>query len=244
MRDKIFAFLGLAHPGYGIVPDYSPSNPVVEVFIETAKKIILFDDGLDCLAGAPDSRGLLADSLPSWVPDWTCKEEKTLRTVMKKPFVPITPEPDPAWSKLGASFKFALDSSGHHILIASGVLVDTLVLRVIFTTPILMPLNYEADVAAQEFIHYFLTSGGLVVICTCRVRVSDQVWILRGSHTPFILRATNDRYILVSIAHVFDKADFDNHSIAFADRFHTYGCRHVIAQVLGGEREEHDIVII
>jgi hypothetical protein len=122
MRDKVFTFFGLSHPSYGIVPGYSPSNPAVKVFIETAKKIILIDDSLDCLADTPDSRALLADSLPSCAPDQTCKEEKTIPTIMKKPFIPATPEPDPAWSKLGASFKFASDGSGRHNLIASGVL--------------------------------------------------------------------------------------------------------------------------
>lgn len=105
-----------------------------------------------------------------------------------------------------------------------------------------MPLNYAADVAAQEPIHYFLTSGGLIVVCTCRVRASDQVWMLRESHTPLI--SCNDGYILASIAHFSDNAGFDNQSIAFADHFRTYGCRHVVAQVPVGELEEHDIVIL
>jgi len=53
IRDKSLRLSWLTHPGYGVVPDYSPSNPIVKVFI-TVKKIILFDGSLACLANAPD----------------------------------------------------------------------------------------------------------------------------------------------------------------------------------------------
>jgi hypothetical protein len=48
-RDRIYAFLGLADPGYGVVPDYSTQNDSEQVLLETTQRIILFEDSLDVL---------------------------------------------------------------------------------------------------------------------------------------------------------------------------------------------------
>jgi Heterokaryon incompatibility protein (HET) len=69
-RDHVFAFIGLADPGYNITANYSKSCS--EVFEETAKMIITHDRSLSILA-------LLDPSLwrkrityfPSWTPDWS-----------------------------------------------------------------------------------------------------------------------------------------------------------------------------
>ncbi|RSM11629.1 hypothetical protein CEP52_002864 [Fusarium oligoseptatum] len=49
-RDSIYAFIGLADPGYGIIPDYSADNTLVDVLTETTKSIILFENSLKILS--------------------------------------------------------------------------------------------------------------------------------------------------------------------------------------------------
>ncbi|KAH7178276.1 hypothetical protein DER46DRAFT_147557 [Fusarium sp. MPI-SDFR-AT-0072] len=48
-RDKIFSQLGLAHSGYNFTPNYSKSNALSHVLIDTAVKIILFEGDLSIL---------------------------------------------------------------------------------------------------------------------------------------------------------------------------------------------------
>ncbi|WAO96605.1 HET domain-containing protein [Fusarium falciforme] len=69
-RDRIFAFLGLAHPGYGIETDYRKSNTLRATIIHTAKKILEFDQHLEMLAFAVRTIIVRPGVLPSWVPDW------------------------------------------------------------------------------------------------------------------------------------------------------------------------------
>ncbi|WAO93306.1 HET domain-containing protein [Fusarium falciforme] len=73
-RDRIYAFLGLAHPGYAITPDYSASNTLCHVLTETTKNIILFEDHLNVLSALGTYRRSRRPGLPSWVVDWTRKE--------------------------------------------------------------------------------------------------------------------------------------------------------------------------
>ncbi|KAI1038665.1 hypothetical protein LB505_011344 [Fusarium chuoi] len=70
-RDKIFSQLGLAHPGYNIVPNYSRSNDISRVLIDTAIKIILFEGDLNIFLYALQLVKAPSCQLPSWVPDWT-----------------------------------------------------------------------------------------------------------------------------------------------------------------------------
>ncbi|KAJ3462185.1 hypothetical protein MRS44_010738 [Fusarium solani] len=71
-RDRIYAFLGLAHPGYAITPDYSASNTLCHVLTETTKNIILFENRLNVLSVLGASRCAWGrPGLPSWVVDWT-----------------------------------------------------------------------------------------------------------------------------------------------------------------------------
>ncbi|KAF4343650.1 heterokaryon incompatibility 6 OR allele [Fusarium beomiforme] len=74
-RDKIYSVLGLAHPGYGIVPDYSPTNDLNKVLIETTRQIILHTDCLAVLIyldhSAPHHNNAIG--LPSWAVNWMVK---------------------------------------------------------------------------------------------------------------------------------------------------------------------------
>lgn len=78
-RDRVYAFLGLGDPGYGIIPDYRVENSTVQVLIDTTKKIILYEDSLDVLTHAVASQRDASRTLPSWVVDWTCPEMSSRR---------------------------------------------------------------------------------------------------------------------------------------------------------------------
>lgn len=68
-RDKIYAFLGLAAPYYSVVPDYEPSNSLIDAHCQVIKQIILCDGELDMLSFAQDHVTPPAE-LPSWTPFW------------------------------------------------------------------------------------------------------------------------------------------------------------------------------
>ncbi|KAK4442591.1 heterokaryon incompatibility protein-domain-containing protein [Podospora aff. communis PSN243] len=72
--DKIYAYLGLATPGYDITPDYSMTNTEVKVHIEATAAYIKLHKGLDILSFAEERNGDTGPSLPSWVCDWTVKK--------------------------------------------------------------------------------------------------------------------------------------------------------------------------
>ena len=70
-RDRVYAFIGLVGPSYGIVPDYSDHNTIIHVLIDAAQKIIRHDRNLRMLSYAAGTGGTLSFKLPNWVPDWT-----------------------------------------------------------------------------------------------------------------------------------------------------------------------------
>jgi hypothetical protein len=70
----VYAFLGLAHEGYGVVPDCTDANDIIKVLIETAKGIIRFDKSLDILQHVHRGRENLGFRLPS-LDDYLWEEE-------------------------------------------------------------------------------------------------------------------------------------------------------------------------
>ncbi|KAH8896014.1 hypothetical protein GQ53DRAFT_596140, partial [Thozetella sp. PMI_491] len=72
-RDRIYAFVGLAHREYGIVPDYDRRNTVCHALILAAQHIIRYEKGLSVLRYVHRGREKLGSMLPTWVPDWTSK---------------------------------------------------------------------------------------------------------------------------------------------------------------------------
>ncbi|KAK0618865.1 heterokaryon incompatibility protein-domain-containing protein [Immersiella caudata] len=83
-RDRVYAFIGLVDPSYGIVPDYSADNTIVNVLIETATKTIEHDCNLGILSYAAGTNGPLSFKLPSWVPDWTRRRSTTAESFMQE----------------------------------------------------------------------------------------------------------------------------------------------------------------
>jgi len=165
----------------------------------------------------------MASVLPSWVPDWSCREH-TRDYTFQEQFVPFyDSRPETGWSKAAASFELAKDRSGRHVLATSGVLVDTLEARADW--------NKSSDDSVT-----FHSFNGYTVFCTSRVQISDQLWVLRGSYTPFILRTIDDGYMLVSSAQAFRKEDDGIIPTSVQ-------CSDTISQALGGTLCERNILI-
>lgn len=80
-KDKIYAFLGLAHPWYEIPINYDLSYSMNTVLSDVARAIVLHElNGLNILAqaGTASNKRRLpqgSDPLPTWVPDWDIVED-------------------------------------------------------------------------------------------------------------------------------------------------------------------------
>lgn len=73
-RDRVFAFTGLADPGYGIIPDYKATISALVRHI--CKRIILFDENLNSLIYCTTNREWRSKrkDIPSWSSDWSCRK--------------------------------------------------------------------------------------------------------------------------------------------------------------------------
>jgi Heterokaryon incompatibility protein (HET) len=194
LRDKVYAFIGLAHEEYAIVPDYSPSNTVVDVLIQTARRIIIFEDNLDILTHATATRGSLSGHLPSWVPDWTVRETTESRTFQKSISLPASRQASKN-TKANASFEDDAYGRVGQVLKAKGILVDDLS-RVIRDT--------------YKSLRRFESSHGYTIDATNLAQTEDQLWVIYGAKSPFILRPEGKKYILISEAMVWEEDKTSN----------------------------------
>jgi len=73
IRDRIYAFVGLADPGYSVVADYEID--MICVIRAVCKRIILYEGRLDVLCCCFPKDGLdrrrRREDIPSWTPDWS-----------------------------------------------------------------------------------------------------------------------------------------------------------------------------
>lgn len=187
IRDKVYAFTGLAYPGYQILPDYSSNKSIRSLFIEVAMSIIQFDDSLEILAHAPDKEAV-ASSLPSWVPDWTFREERGIHRILKSDVISPKESYLPCWEKADASFEYAATDENCIALKAWGAFVDVL------QTKVTRPTTVNDD------LFVFLTPTGHQVLCTYNVHIQDELWVVCGSRRPLVLRRRVNGYSLVSLA--------------------------------------------
>jgi hypothetical protein len=193
-RDKIYAFLGCTSSNYSIVPDYSPAKSVRDLFMESARSIILQENNLAILHDAVWSTK--THSLPSWTPDWTSAVGGSF-------FYDVV-----HWSRLywierppdfeESSVKFRddpvfglgsrLDVSGYcikiwdHVSHAPG-------------GPVRMTWIYEIK-------------ESYVVLASHEILAQDELWILPGTWTPLIFRKQASNFSLVGEA-IFLKEDYE-----------------------------------
>jgi hypothetical protein len=169
-RDRIYAFLGLAHEEYGIVPNYSQENTIVHVLIETAKRIILKEDSLEILRHVNAGRTELGAFLPSWVPDWMSPETQAFQTHFMK-WITETPFNAGSDKKAKVSFREDESNASNVDLKVKGIFVDVL------------------DSIIKEWPHHtqFRSKKGLMVSTLKTAHLGDQLWILYGASYAVIL---------------------------------------------------------
>jgi hypothetical protein len=191
LRDKVYAFIGMADPRYQIVPDYSVS--LNQVLTTVTRRIIEYEDSLDILTNAVVPRLNTRADLPSWVVDWTEKELGDLRNndFGSKFWKDMTGLPE---ERPDASFVLAqaLPNPQHLTLAVWGVYLGMMVTKVV------------DDMWPQldDLFGSFETEDGVHVSCSSAVQHFDQLWFLQGSRSLFVMRGFGRSYVMVSAAFI------------------------------------------
>ncbi|KAM7211763.1 Heterokaryon incompatibility protein (HET) domain containing protein [Rhypophila decipiens] len=128
-RDKVYAFLGLMAPADPLRGHLRANYEidVVECYRQTALSILSSMKDLDLLALERYPGSGLSSSLPSWVPDWTCSNPRTVDF----PLAPVAkdgqPTPQP-FSASGPNNTFTVSTRPNfpNHLVLSGFIIDTL----------------------------------------------------------------------------------------------------------------------
>ncbi|PVH91548.1 hypothetical protein DM02DRAFT_663878 [Periconia macrospinosa] len=193
-RDKVFAFTGLADPAYNILSDYSHS--IAQVLTDTTAKIIQFEVSLNVLCHVAASRPRHTSLLPSWVVDWTAKEQSDHHRnnhYGTKFWITHT----------GLSCKNA--TASFHIVRTENRDVLALQVRGVFIDKLVTESVSGLDSIRQRALFSsFRSFGGFEVRGSSLLRHNDELWILDGCGAPLILRTQPGcRYQLVSAALVF-----------------------------------------
>ncbi|KAJ3556428.1 hypothetical protein NPX13_g10137 [Xylaria arbuscula] len=173
-RDRVYAFLGLAHQGYNIIPNYEVHNGIREVLIETAKSIIRFEKSLDILQHVHRGRDNLGTQLPSWVPDWTSKE--TLIAPDKKSEEEAQRFDASKGLPMDVEFGSATGDNDYQDLKVRGVCFSRV--AEVSSEPLMTSGLSHSQTTECQFI-------GKAAIPAC---LDDEIWILFGCRKPVLLR--------------------------------------------------------
>ena len=177
LRDRVYAFLGLAHAGYTIVPKYDATSTIETVLIETAEAIVKVDESLAILAHVQHGRNNLGCQLPTWVPDWTSRSEDS--DIQKLSSLTHNAQ-NRAFNasknrKAVTEFRHHRSKPSHVDMRVRGVFIDFLDQQ-----------DEAADDSSEVLI--FSTGHGQVVLVPPNSHVDDQVWVLYGASKPVLLR--------------------------------------------------------
>ncbi|KAF5606592.1 uncharacterized protein FSUBG_5991 [Fusarium subglutinans] len=183
-RDRVYAILGLASPGYRVFPDYSQDMTAAQVMLMTTKAIIDKEDSLYVLVSATmlvRSRNL---DVPSWVVDWSSTEASDIRNNFGgRRFHRLNWVPQECPEHSFETITNTFQHTEAHILRVYGTFV-TKVQRI----PAVWP---QAEFAGAQGFH-----GSALV----NISDGDELWILRGLGVPIILRPYRDGYLAISCA--------------------------------------------
>ena len=193
-RDRIYAFLGLSHKGYKIIPSYTPKNTIFHTFVGVAKAIVEHHDDLKILSHVNTGRDLLGCYLPSWAPDWNAvpsqeavEFQKLFSTWQKKRGREFQASKG---EKSRASFKAHKTIATRCELRVKGIEVDALVC-----------VTNEHDSSWLQFESF----NGYTIATPAAALPDDQVWVLFGANRPVILReGFNNKYNFIGEALVWE----------------------------------------
>lgn len=172
--------LALADKGYAITPDYATENTIVHVLINTALRIIQFEESLSIFGDVCYGREKLGCFLPSWVPDWTNEEIDNgflrycaLHSNGDRPFS--------ASKDLPAKVEFRSDP-------ANDANVDMKV------TAVFIGRLDKLENPIRDFpnLQRFLLSSGWLVVTPRSALLDDEVWVPHGASMPVVLRPDMD----------------------------------------------------
>ncbi|KAF5542939.1 hypothetical protein FNAPI_9827 [Fusarium napiforme] len=183
-RDRVYAMLGLASPGYNIFPDYSDDLSAREVMIMTTRAIIEKEDSLGILAQATRLVQLKNLDVPSWVADWSSTEAADMDFGENQAHSwSLMPHESPQ-----CAFEAITDPNDQ---------TQAYALRVYgtFITRIKVGIKTWPDADFNNAEGWF--GNALISIAD-----GDEVWILQGLRVPIILRPYHDGYRAVSCAFV------------------------------------------
>nr|RBR00744.1 hypothetical protein FVER53263_04426 [Fusarium verticillioides] len=196
-RDRIYSMVGLANPGYAIIPDYSSENGFDRLLVKTTRRIIEFEDSLEVLSylsrGNPPSTGC-RKLQPSWVVDWT-----TVQSV-------------PSWVVDLAEIRHRPEATPYRAEIESGVSNHYIKAGYADASFIQLPhpvypgmkttaLQVWAAFLDSDFLindqNMFVSQNLFAFKAKFPVQRDDELWVLCGSSEPFLLRRCSDGYCIV-----------------------------------------------
>ncbi|KAI7762970.1 hypothetical protein LZL87_013072 [Fusarium oxysporum] len=183
-RDQVYAILGLASPGYHIVPDYSPEVSTTQLMIMTTRAIVEKEKSLEILLDATAPVKCRNPEMPSWVVDWTSvvtSLDTRNYAVGSVDYCHISCIP---YREPEASFESVPDPIRHtptYIVKIYGIFITKIQLTALTYT-------FAAFISAQGW-----RGSGRISIRHC-----DEVWVLYGLNEPIALRPYRDGYLVVS----------------------------------------------
>ncbi|KAI4949400.1 hypothetical protein J4E91_005139 [Alternaria rosae] len=194
-RDRIYAFIGLAEPGYNIIPNYEGTNKLEHVLIQTAKSIIRRDKSLRVLEHVHRGRANLGVRLPSWVPDWTSKE--TMYGIDNHEWDKATPFNAGKDTNALHQFQSHAEDDLYEYLNVKGVVVGEI---------------ERIEEPKFDHVSSLILSGGAWVFGPRAAREGDEVWVMYGARRPAVLRNEGvDRYSYLGDAVICEDTEYTGH---------------------------------
>lgn len=194
-RDRVYAFLGLAHGCYGITPNYLVSKPMhdllFDLLLDIAHKILFAEKTLNVLSFAGQAWRGDEKLVPSWVPDWTDPYYNFLQEVER----PFSFQPG-ALHPVGSRENSLIIPNGTTLKV-EGFRIDTLVAE-----------QRERDLFWEKLGSVY-TARGLFVEGVVGQREhygparrfqcqrNDTLWWFPGTELIIALRPENDYWVLL-----------------------------------------------
>jgi hypothetical protein len=183
-KDKVYGLLGLAQDVLTISPDYKKS--VRKVYMDAARKIIETNNDLNILRSCLFSNASTNINLPSWVPDWTIKQVRSVSGTAssREPFHLIG---DSEQRQVGVF------SASGETLEVHGLSVGSL-----HGTPVESTRDGKiGDTNLEPFINYILPFAGIARLLLHLAQYAGRSfsWMLKHGWVPFTVNVRVHRVI-------------------------------------------------